>query len=47
MMVNYPPEYYLLRFGTNKDNVVNSLYWATENTDPKEEAFRKERVVDD
>ncbi|MCJ1281120.1 hypothetical protein MMC26_000438 [Xylographa opegraphella] len=41
LMVNYPAEYFLLRFGTKDHDSIDRLYWIIETTHPNPEVFRK------
>ena len=42
LMVNYPADFYLLRFGLSLQGRVDRLYWVIENTFPEAETFMKE-----
>lgn len=45
LMVNFPAEFYLLRFGMSIHGNVDRLYWIIENTGPKPETFLKDLKV--
>lgn len=42
LMVNYPANFYLLRFGVSLHGRVDRLYWVIENTFPEAETFMRE-----
>ena len=42
LMVNYPANFYLVRFGISLHGRVDRLYWVIENTFPEAETFMKE-----
>ena len=42
LMVNYPADFYLLRFGVSLQGRVDRIYWVIENTFPEAETFTKE-----
>ena len=45
LMVNFPAEFYLLRFGLSVHGKVDRLYWIIENTSPEPEVFLKDLPV--
>lgn len=45
LMVNFPAEFYLLKFGVSMYGNVDRLYWVIENTDPEPETFLKDLAV--
>ena len=42
LMVNYPAEFYLLRFGVSIRGNIDRLHWMTENTGPEPETFLRD-----
>ena len=42
LMVNYPADIYLFKFGISWDGSVDCLHWRIENTFPEAEIFSKE-----
>lgn len=47
LMVNFPPEFYLFRFGISIYGDIDRLYWIVENTSPEAETFLKDLAVKD
>ena len=45
LMVNYPAEFYLLRFGISIHGNIDRLYWMTENTGPEPEMFLRDLAM--
>lgn len=45
LMVNFPAEFYLLRFGLSVHGKIDHLYWIIENTSPEPEVFLKDLPV--
>lgn len=45
LMVNFPAEFYLLRFGMSIHGKIDRLYWIIENTGPEPETFLKDLAV--
>lgn len=46
LMVNYPAEFYLLRFGVSIHGNIDRLYWMTENTGPEPETFLRDLAME-
>ncbi len=45
LMVNFPAEFYLFRFGMSMHGYVDRLYWMIENTDSEPETFLRDLAV--
>ena len=47
LMVNFPADFYLLRFGISIYGSIDRLYWIIENTGPGPETFLKDLAVEE
>ncbi len=45
LMVNFPADFYLLRFGMSIHGNIDRLYWIIENTGPEPETFLRDLAV--